>query len=121
MVGWGLDENEQTADTLKVAKVPVVSIETCIRSYPQFYSQFTSNGTFCAGSRNGRYLLFSIWKRTMQCLWSCTEQLQLIFVRHTPPSPPESFNVINIAVCRKMSHQLSRIYLLTLLTFTPFS
>lgn len=53
VVGWGLDENEQTADTLKVAKVPVVSMETCIRSYPQFYSQFTSNGTFCAGSRNG--------------------------------------------------------------------
>ena len=39
-----------------MAKLPVVSMDTCIRSYPQFYSQFTSNGTFCAGSRNGMSL-----------------------------------------------------------------
>jgi hypothetical protein len=53
VVGWGLDENEQTVEDLKVAKMPVVSTETCLRSYPQFYSQFTNNGTFCAGFLNG--------------------------------------------------------------------
>lgn len=55
VVGWGLDENEQTTENLKVAKLPVVSTEMCLRSYPQFYSQFTSNATFCAGFRNGSY------------------------------------------------------------------
>ncbi len=59
VVGWGLDENENTADDLKVAKLPVVSAETCLRSFPQFYSQFTSNGTFCAGFRNGKLFYFA--------------------------------------------------------------
>lgn len=53
VVGWGLDENEQTVEDLKVARMPVVSTEICLRSYPQFYSQFTNNGTYCAGYLNG--------------------------------------------------------------------
>lgn len=57
VVGWGLDENEQTVEDLKVARMPVVSTETCLRSYPQFYSQFTNNGTFCAGYLNGKFVV----------------------------------------------------------------
>eukprot|EP00102_Acyrthosiphon_pisum_P007886 XP_003243712.1 PREDICTED: CUB and peptidase domain-containing protein 1-like [Acyrthosiphon pisum] len=36
-----------------MAKMPVVSQQTCLWSYPQFYSEFTSDKTFCAGFRNG--------------------------------------------------------------------
>ncbi|KAJ8910433.1 hypothetical protein NQ315_012575 [Exocentrus adspersus] len=33
--------------------MPVVSQETCIYSFPEFYSRFTSDHTFCAGYKNG--------------------------------------------------------------------
>lgn len=90
MVGWGLDENENTAEDLKVAKLPVVSSEACLRSFPQFYSQFTSNGTFCAGFRNGksiftllyyvRRITYDIFQATStrksnpkSCTYTCTD------------------------------------------------
>ncbi|XP_027840204.1 serine proteinase stubble-like isoform X1 [Aphis gossypii] len=53
VVGWGFDENNTPTEELKMAKMPVVSQETCLWSYPQFYSEFTSDRTFCAGFRNG--------------------------------------------------------------------
>lgn len=53
VVGWGFDENNMPTEELKMAKMPVVSQETCLWSYPQFYSEFTSDKTFCAGFRNG--------------------------------------------------------------------
>ncbi|XP_050441515.1 uncharacterized protein LOC126846270 [Adelges cooleyi] len=53
VVGWGYDENDSPTEELKMAKMPVVSHQTCLWSYPQFYSEFTSDKTFCAGFRNG--------------------------------------------------------------------
>jgi len=53
VVGWGFDERDEPSETLMMVKMPVVSQETCIQSDPDYYSRFTSNGTFCAGYRNG--------------------------------------------------------------------
>ncbi|XP_023713323.1 serine protease gd isoform X2 [Cryptotermes secundus] len=53
VAGWGLDENGNTAQKLKMVKMPVVTQETCLWSHSTFFSQFTSNTTFCAGYRNG--------------------------------------------------------------------
>lgn len=54
VVGWGYDENNQVTEELKMARMPVVSYVTCLKSYPQFFSQFTAeNKTFCAGFRQG--------------------------------------------------------------------
>ncbi|XP_025407941.1 serine proteinase stubble-like isoform X2 [Sipha flava] len=53
VVGWGFDENDTPTEELKMARMPVVSHETCLWSYPKFYSEFTSDNTFCAGFRNG--------------------------------------------------------------------
>jgi len=53
VVGWGLDERDEPTETLMMVKMPVVSQENCIRSDPNYYPHFTSNGTFCAGYQNG--------------------------------------------------------------------
>ncbi|KAJ3653082.1 hypothetical protein Zmor_018999 [Zophobas morio] len=53
VVGWGFDENGRVTEQLTKAKMPVVSQETCIYSFPDFYSRFTSNTTYCAGFKNG--------------------------------------------------------------------
>jgi hypothetical protein len=53
VAGWGLDENGNTAQKLKMVKMPVVTQETCLWSHTTFFSQFTSNTTFCAGYLNG--------------------------------------------------------------------
>jgi len=53
VVGWGVDETDEPTETLMMVKMPVVSQQTCIYSDPNYYSQFTSNGTFCAGYQNG--------------------------------------------------------------------
>jgi dynein heavy chain len=55
VAGWGLDENGITAQTLKMVKMPVVTQEACLWSHTTFFSQFTSNTTFCAGYRNGMF------------------------------------------------------------------
>ncbi|XP_063218714.1 serine protease gd-like [Bacillus rossius redtenbacheri] len=53
VVGWGYDETGQVTEELMMAKMPVVSEVTCLRSYPQFFSHFATNNTFCAGFQNG--------------------------------------------------------------------
>lgn len=53
VVGWGFDETGKVTEQLMQAKMPVVSQETCIFSFPDFYSRFTSSNTYCAGFRNG--------------------------------------------------------------------
>ncbi|KAF5284203.1 hypothetical protein FQR65_LT00203 [Abscondita terminalis] len=53
VVGWGFDETGTVTETLMQAKMPVVSYETCIYSFPDFYSRFSSQNTYCAGFRNG--------------------------------------------------------------------
>jgi hypothetical protein len=57
VVGFGLDERDEPTETLMMVKLPVVSQQTCIRSDPNYFLQFTSNGTFCAGYRNGIALI----------------------------------------------------------------
>lgn len=54
VAGWGLTEYDQTSEELKMATLPVVSTETCLRSYPKFYSEYLSDTAFCAGFRNGK-------------------------------------------------------------------
>lgn len=53
LVGWGLNEYNQASEELNVAKLPVVSQDTCIRSFPTFYTKFVSDKSFCAGIGNG--------------------------------------------------------------------
>ncbi|XP_050308922.1 chymotrypsin-like elastase family member 2A [Anthonomus grandis grandis] len=53
VVGWGFDETGTVTEQLTKAHMPIVSQETCIYSFPDFYSRFTSSTTFCAGFKNG--------------------------------------------------------------------
>ncbi|KAJ8956093.1 hypothetical protein NQ318_016546 [Aromia moschata] len=53
VIGWGFDQTGMISDELSKAYMPVVSQETCIYSFPEFYSRFTSQSTFCAGFQNG--------------------------------------------------------------------
>ncbi|XP_067014786.2 serine protease gd [Anabrus simplex] len=52
VAGWGKDESGSLTDKLRVAKMPVVSQETCLRS-DSFYATYTSETTLCASFRNG--------------------------------------------------------------------
>lgn len=51
--GWGITETDRESDILKMAKIPIVSADDCVRSYPAFFSQYMSQNSFCAGFRNG--------------------------------------------------------------------
>ncbi|KAK7789608.1 hypothetical protein R5R35_012668 [Gryllus longicercus] len=51
--GWGRDETGSLSDKLRIARMPIVSQETCLRSDNHFYIKYTSENTFCAGFRNG--------------------------------------------------------------------
>lgn len=50
--GWGKDDTGAISNEVRVANMPIVSQETCLRSNI-FYHKFTSNKTFCAGFKNG--------------------------------------------------------------------
>nr|CAD7402975.1 unnamed protein product [Timema cristinae] len=60
VIGWGYDEFGQVTEELMMAKMPIVSQQTCLWSYPQFFSHFTSNKTYCAGFREELRLLTSL-------------------------------------------------------------
>ncbi|XP_066153845.1 chymotrypsin-C-like [Euwallacea fornicatus] len=53
VAGWGFDETGKVTEQLTKAHMPIVSQETCLFSYPDFYSRFTSSTTMCAGYQNG--------------------------------------------------------------------
>ncbi|XP_049824503.1 clotting factor C isoform X2 [Aethina tumida] len=53
VVGWGYNESGIVTDQLMKAGMPIVSQETCIYSFPDFFSRFTNSKTFCAGYKNG--------------------------------------------------------------------
>ncbi|KAJ8963549.1 hypothetical protein NQ314_005554 [Rhamnusium bicolor] len=57
VAGWGFDENGKITEELTKAHMPVASQETCIYSFPDFYSRFSSERTFCAGFRNGKNII----------------------------------------------------------------
>lgn len=56
-MGWGLDQNEQTPDELRSAKIQVIGYRECIESFEdvEFGSQVAKSTTFCAGNKNGQY------------------------------------------------------------------
>ncbi|GJQ80664.1 hypothetical protein Trydic_g9248 [Trypoxylus dichotomus] len=53
VAGWGFDENGKLNEELTKLKMPTVSKEDCIYSFPDFFSRFTTSNTFCAGFTNG--------------------------------------------------------------------
>lgn len=52
VVGWGFDQTGVVTETLFKTNMPVVNTQTCIYSYPEFFSRFTNEKTYCAGFRN---------------------------------------------------------------------
>lgn len=54
VVGWGFDETGKVTEQLHKAQMPIVSQDNCRSSFPEFYSRFTSDRTFCAGFKNGK-------------------------------------------------------------------
>ncbi|XP_056640183.1 serine protease gd-like isoform X1 [Diorhabda sublineata] len=54
VVGWGFDQTGKVTDQLAKAYMPVVSQDTCIYSFAEFYSRFTTDHTYCAGFNNGK-------------------------------------------------------------------
>lgn len=57
VVGWGKDESNKISKSPKLAVLPIVSQEECLRSKQDFY-YLTFNTTLCAGARNGLGTLF---------------------------------------------------------------
>jgi len=56
VVGWGKDElGNRVSKAPKLAVLPIVSQEECLRSNRDFY-YITSNTTLCAGARDGKFL-----------------------------------------------------------------
>ncbi|XP_075983908.1 uncharacterized protein LOC142981710 isoform X2 [Anticarsia gemmatalis] len=53
VVGWGFDDTGVATEELSLVEMPVVDQETCLRSYNEFFSRFTSSYTYCAGFRDG--------------------------------------------------------------------
>ena len=53
LAGWGKDEYGSFPQHLQHATMPVVSQIACLRSYPEFFSKFSTDNDFCAGYRNG--------------------------------------------------------------------
>lgn len=53
VVGWGFDETGLATEELTLVEMPVVDELTCIKSYSEFFSRYTSDYSYCAGYRNG--------------------------------------------------------------------
>lgn len=56
VVGFGITETDQISYTLRQAVIPVVDLTTCLESDRNFFGNFLSDSTFCAGYRNGNFL-----------------------------------------------------------------
>lgn len=54
-MGWGFDEDGHVTEELTLVKMPVVKQTTCIWSFREFYTHFTSEKSYCAGYENGMY------------------------------------------------------------------
>ncbi|XP_071056951.1 chymotrypsin-like elastase family member 2A isoform X2 [Onthophagus taurus] len=53
VVGWGFNEYGKLTEELIKLDMPIVSKDTCIYSFPDFYVRYTTSDTFCAGFTNG--------------------------------------------------------------------
>lgn len=56
IVGMGITENETNSEVIRMAQLPIVSNEDCIRLQPQDFQKFVTFTTFCAGWGNGTSL-----------------------------------------------------------------
>lgn len=54
VVGWGMNERDELPGELDLAYMPVISSADCLQSDSDFFGSFITNGTYCAGFRNGR-------------------------------------------------------------------
>lgn len=57
VVGFGITEQNQISYSLRQATIPVVDLTTCLESDRNFFGNFLSESTFCAGFRNGKCLV----------------------------------------------------------------
>ncbi|XP_052902067.1 enteropeptidase-like [Anopheles moucheti] len=53
VIGFGIDETDDTSDTLREATIPVVSHITCIESNRKVFASLLTSNMFCAGNRDG--------------------------------------------------------------------
>lgn len=53
IVGMGITENETNSDAIRMARLPIVSNEDCVKAQPKDFQKFVTFTTFCAGWGNG--------------------------------------------------------------------
>lgn len=53
IVGLGISENDTNSDALRMANLPVLANENCIKSQPKDFRKYVTFTTFCAGWGNG--------------------------------------------------------------------
>ncbi|KAJ8712861.1 hypothetical protein PYW08_008165 [Mythimna loreyi] len=53
VAGWRYYSDGFRSEKLYLFELPVVSQETCIRLYDEFFARYTSNNIYCAGNING--------------------------------------------------------------------
>lgn len=53
IVGMGITENDTKSDEIRIAQLPVVSNEDCIKRQPRDFQKYITFTTFCAGWGNG--------------------------------------------------------------------
>jgi len=57
VVGWGRYEFGKISDKLRMVRMPVVPKDICLESDEKFYPIFTHKTSFCAGNRNGMFMV----------------------------------------------------------------
>lgn len=53
IAGMGVTENDTNSDVVRMARLPIVSNEDCVRQQPKDFQKFVTFTTFCAGWGNG--------------------------------------------------------------------
>lgn len=53
IVGLGISENDTNSDSLRMAQLPVVANEECVKLQPRDFQKYVTFTTFCAGWGNG--------------------------------------------------------------------
>lgn len=53
VIGWGIQEDDDLADTLTEATMPIIDSFTCLNSNRDFFGAVLSNTNYCAGYKNG--------------------------------------------------------------------
>lgn len=58
VVGMGVTENDTFSDTIRMARLQVISTENCISKQPKDFRKYITFTTFCAGLENGNLFFF---------------------------------------------------------------